>query len=404
MTGNGYDSSAYGATRNGGGAEYQDPGYGHGDSGSARGGYGTASYGQSGYEPPGDAAQNGGGSGAADYNQSGYGSSYATEFMPADADADDAPAGRPRPIGRLSIYTLIDDKAAEFDRIAERAAEGVRSSEPDTLVYVIHVVPKAPMQRIIYEIYRDRAAFEIHERQPHIQRFMADRASCVLATNIIDLRLKYAKVAALGAGQAVGAPGAPGAARRSQGAGAEAQREPRTVASAAGRDQYRTEQFSGGQYDGGQYDGGQYDGGQYDGGQYDGGQYDGGQYGSTQYRSAQYDGGQYAGDQPAAATSQYPAAAATAASFTRSLMTVTPRRPGPVSTPPTEPVSTARTARASTMPTAPASTPLAPLSTPRTALLSTPRTAPASMRRTAPGSTPQAAGTGSMAIPTAGTT
>ena len=120
---------------------------------------------------------------------------------PADADdaAPGAPAGTPRPIGRLSIYTLLDDKVAEFDRLAERAAEGVRTTEPDTLVYVIHVVPKAPMQRIVYEIYRDRAAFESHERQPHIRRFMADRASCVLATNIIDLRLKYAKVAALGA-------------------------------------------------------------------------------------------------------------------------------------------------------------------------------------------------------------
>jgi hypothetical protein len=60
------------------------------------------------------------------------------------------------------------------------------------------VVPKAPMQRIIYEIYRDRGAFLSHERQPHIRQFAADRASCVLATNIIDLRLKYAKVAALG--------------------------------------------------------------------------------------------------------------------------------------------------------------------------------------------------------------
>ena len=58
------------------------------------------------------------------------------------------------------------------------------------------------MQRIIYEIYRDRAAFESHERQPHIQRFVDDRKACVLATNIIDLRLKYAKVAALGTSQA----------------------------------------------------------------------------------------------------------------------------------------------------------------------------------------------------------
>jgi hypothetical protein len=62
------------------------------------------------------------------------------------------------------------------------------------------------MQRIIYEIYRDREAFESHERQPHIQRFVADRKACVLATNIIDLRLKYAKLAALSATPAPAAP------------------------------------------------------------------------------------------------------------------------------------------------------------------------------------------------------
>jgi quinol monooxygenase YgiN len=293
--GNGYDSSAYGATRNGGGAEYQDSGYGRGDSGYARGGYETTSYGQSGYGTAGYAAQNGGGGSAADYNQSGYGSPFAAEFMSADADdaAYDAPTGTPRPIGRLSIYTLLDDKAAEFDRIAERAAEGVRSSEPDTLVYVIHVVPKAPMQRIIYEVHRDRTAFESHERQPHIQRFMAERGSCVLATNIIDLRLKYAKVAALGGGQA---DGAASAAAKSPRQATEAQWEPRALASAGGGDQYRSEQ------------------------------YNGSQYGSSQYGSSQYGTGQYASDQPAAATSvQYPAAAtsvqyaataAPAASFT----------------------------------------------------------------------------------------
>jgi len=262
-------SNGYGAANGyGAGNGYQDSGYGRADSGYGRGGYDTAGYDQTSYGTAGYAAR-GGGSGAADYSQSGYGASYATEFMPADPGADDAAhdaaTGTPRPIGRLSIYTLLDDKDAEFDRVAERAAEGVRSSEPDTLVYVIHVVPKAPMQRIIYEIYRDRAAFESHERQPHIRRFTADRASCVLATNVIDLRLKYAKVAALGGGPA---------------------------ASSAAQSQ----------------DAGQYGGGQQDTRQYSAGQYDTGRAGS----------GQYAGDQPAAATrTQYPAAAAAVASFTQ---------------------------------------------------------------------------------------
>jgi quinol monooxygenase YgiN len=178
------------------------PGTGHDSAGySAGGGYPSAGHVSSGYGASGHGRHGRGNP----WNQSGRPSPAGREFRPADhpAPVNDNTAGTPRPYGRLSIFTLLDDKAAEFDRLAELAAEGVRTTEPDTLVYVIHVVPKAPMQRIIYEIYSDRAAFESHERQPHIRRFVADRKSCVLATNVIDLRPKYAKVSALG-----GAPSA----------------------------------------------------------------------------------------------------------------------------------------------------------------------------------------------------
>ncbi len=103
----------------------------------------------------------------------------------------------PRPHGLIAIHTLLEDKVAAFDRIAEEAAEQVRAQEPDTLVYVIHTVPKAPMQRIFYEIYRDRAAYERHEQQPYIKRFVTARRPHVLATNVIELRLKYAKISPL---------------------------------------------------------------------------------------------------------------------------------------------------------------------------------------------------------------
>src|SRR6185437_950415 len=109
-----------------------------------------------------------------------------------------APAGAAtRPYGRILIFTLLEDRVTDFDRLAEEAAEYVRTGEPDTLVYVIHLVPNAPLQRIFYEIYRDRAAFDSHESQPYMQRFVAERRTCVLATNVIELRLKYAKVAPL---------------------------------------------------------------------------------------------------------------------------------------------------------------------------------------------------------------
>jgi quinol monooxygenase YgiN len=241
--GDGRDAG-YGASRD----TYQGAGYGR-NAGGGNGGYDRSGYGAGGQ---GNDSGFGGGAGYAGANGRSGGPSFSPEFSPVDNDDadDDATGGTPRPYGRLSIYTLHDDKAREFDRLAERAAEGVRASEPDTLVYVIHVVPKAPMQRIIYEIYRDRGAFLSHERMPHIRQFAADRASCVLATNIIDLRLKYAKVAALGS--------APETAASQQ-----ASWTPRAEA-AQGNDRYAaTTQYSPAQYSSGQYSSTQYSQAQY---------------------------------------------------------------------------------------------------------------------------------------------
>ncbi len=119
------------------------------------------------------------------------------DYVP-NAQQAGAPGAAPgRPYGRILIFTLLEDRTAEFDRLAEQAAEEVRTSEPGTLVHVIHLVPNAPLQRIFYEIYADRAAFDSHENQPYMQRFVAERRACVLATNVIELRLKWAKVAPL---------------------------------------------------------------------------------------------------------------------------------------------------------------------------------------------------------------
>jgi quinol monooxygenase YgiN len=210
----GYDGPGYGGSADPVAGDYGYGGAGYGDPG--QGGYGQQDYSGTmgspswdqpnpvGVPDPNSAGPGGGWNGefAGAPANSPYGrltgqeaASAVPEFTPASAGPAAGSSGRP--YGRLSIFTLLDDRAAEFDRLAERAAEGVRTSEPDTLVYVIHVVPKAPMQRIIYEIYRDRAAFEHHEQQAHIHQFVAERRSCVLATNIIDLRLKYAKVAPL---------------------------------------------------------------------------------------------------------------------------------------------------------------------------------------------------------------
>jgi quinol monooxygenase YgiN len=128
------------------------------------------------------------------------------EFGHRPKAAGSPAAAAARPYGRILIFTLLEERVADFDRLAEQTAEEVRTREPGTLVYVIHLVPNAPMQRIFYEIYRDRDAFGTHESQPYMKRFVTDRRSCVLATNVIELRLKYAKVAPLPNSQPAGPP------------------------------------------------------------------------------------------------------------------------------------------------------------------------------------------------------
>jgi quinol monooxygenase YgiN len=95
--------------------------------------------------------------------------------------------------GQIAIYTLLDEAAEEFERLAFEVVEQVKAREPDTLVYVMHGVPAAPMQRILYAVYRDEAAFDRHERQPYIRQFEEEREPYVLATNVIELGVRHAK-------------------------------------------------------------------------------------------------------------------------------------------------------------------------------------------------------------------
>ncbi|WP_433249824.1 antibiotic biosynthesis monooxygenase [Streptosporangium sp. CA-135522] len=108
------------------------------------------------------------------------------------------PGGSSRPspstFGMLTVLTLIDGTGERFDRLAEETVEAVRRSEPDTLIYACHSVKSAPLQRIVYEIYRDEVAYADHQRQPHVERFVSERQNMVLATNVIELTVNAAKV------------------------------------------------------------------------------------------------------------------------------------------------------------------------------------------------------------------
>jgi quinol monooxygenase YgiN len=126
--------------------------------------------------------------------------------QPARAGNGDPAGGadlHPNLFGQITIYTLLEDRIGDFDLLTERVVEQVRADEPGTLVYIVHAVPTAPMQRILYEVYQDREAYDEHLAQPYMTRYVAERRSMVLASNAIELGLQQAKVSPLASYDAI---------------------------------------------------------------------------------------------------------------------------------------------------------------------------------------------------------
>ncbi|GII59110.1 hypothetical protein Pth03_74990 [Planotetraspora thailandica] len=57
------------------------------------------------------------------------------------------------------------------------------------MIYTCHEVEGAPNERIFYELYRDRAAFEEHEEQDHVRHFLTARESLLQDVSVDFLAL-----------------------------------------------------------------------------------------------------------------------------------------------------------------------------------------------------------------------
>ncbi|MFF7714757.1 antibiotic biosynthesis monooxygenase [Streptomyces sp. NPDC007988] len=86
--------------------------------------------------------------------------------------------------GLFVRFTLRDGAAADFDTLVRKTTAAIEAKEPGTLVYACHTVEGAPHERIFFELYRDHAAFEEHERQEHTRHFLAERNKYVTKTEV----------------------------------------------------------------------------------------------------------------------------------------------------------------------------------------------------------------------------
>jgi quinol monooxygenase YgiN len=76
-------------------------------------------------------------------------------------------------------FILRLGREQEFDDLVARTVAAIEQHEPGTVLYVSHQVHDEPRTRIFYELYRDPAAFEAHESQPHVRHFLAERERLV---------------------------------------------------------------------------------------------------------------------------------------------------------------------------------------------------------------------------------
>lgn len=87
--------------------------------------------------------------------------------------------------GLMVRFTCKDvAAAAEFDALVARTGERIRAEEPGTLIYTVHRVDGRPLERIFYELYRDKGAFDVHESQGYVRSFLAEREQYLSAVAV----------------------------------------------------------------------------------------------------------------------------------------------------------------------------------------------------------------------------
>ena len=96
--------------------------------------------------------------------------------------------------GLFVRFTCKDEAAAEaYDKLVAETIEAIKTNEPGTLVYASHTVAGQPLQRIFYELYQDRAAFEAHEASPTTRRYLDARGQYLASTEVDWLILQTGK-------------------------------------------------------------------------------------------------------------------------------------------------------------------------------------------------------------------
>lgn len=95
----------------------------------------------------------------------------------------------------MSQYTILVDfriSPGAMDRFMALVLENARLSlarEPDCLIFDVLTPGDGGDQVLLYEVYRDRRAFDAHVAMPHVRSFGAAVAPLTSAKTVTELKL-----------------------------------------------------------------------------------------------------------------------------------------------------------------------------------------------------------------------
>jgi quinol monooxygenase YgiN len=81
--------------------------------------------------------------------------------------------------GLVVRFNLKDGSGEIFDALTSEAVALIRDAEPGTLNYACHADDAAANPPGCSVLYRDKDAFEEHERQEHVRRFHERKERCL---------------------------------------------------------------------------------------------------------------------------------------------------------------------------------------------------------------------------------
>ncbi|WP_432168961.1 hypothetical protein [Streptomyces sp. 1222.5] len=75
----------------------------------------------------------------------------------------------------VDLYLKDAAAARAYDKLVARTVPKIHTNEPNTLVYTENQPVGGGINRVQYELYRDKAAFTFHSNASYVQKYVAER-------------------------------------------------------------------------------------------------------------------------------------------------------------------------------------------------------------------------------------